>query len=128
MKLIVCWLGEKSEQVLREMSGRLTEGQKKELKEKYSEGSMSTFILSEALELGLLTLKRDYSIEQDLQDDEPAQQTEDFPIEEVISDYESGMTLVQLAVKYGMAHSSIHSKLKNAGAIKKRQSPKRRKG
>ena len=34
MKLIVCWLGDESEQVLKEMGGRLTKEQKKELKEK----------------------------------------------------------------------------------------------
>ena len=125
MKLIVCWLSDRSKQVLKAIESKLTKAQKKELKEKYSEGSMSTFLLSEALEIGLLALKRDYSIEQDLQDlqdDEPIQQSNEFSIDEVISDYESGMTVVQLAVKYGMSHSSIYTKLKNAGAIKKGQS------
>ena len=84
---------------------------------------MSTFLLSEAIEIGLLTLKRDYAIEQDLQDLQVEEQVKvkEFPIEQVISDYESGMTVVQLAVKYGMAHSNIYSKLKNAGAIRKGQ-------
>ena len=75
------------------------------------------------MRIGLLTLKRDYAIEQDLQDLQVEEQVKvkEFPIEQVISDYESGMTVVQLAVKYGMAHSNIYSKLKNAGAIRKGQ-------
>ena len=122
------WLSSQSEQVLNEISDGLTEGQKEFLKRSYPIrafkllGSYKKCILSQAVEIGLLSLKRDYSIEQDLTDDEQVSSVEPkprnekpLPMDEIIKDYLSGMGFVELGAKYKIAHSTAYRRIRKAG-------------
>ena len=120
------WLSSQSEQVLNEIRDGLTEGQKEFLKRSYQSthfkllGCYKKCILSHAVEIGLLSLKRDYSIEQDLTDDEPKPRNEKpLPMNEIIKDYLSGMGFVELGAKYKIAHSTAYRRIRKAGILRR---------
>ena len=131
MSLKNVWLNSRSEQLLVEIKEGLTKSQKESLEKLYQDADMQSrggskykkYILSQALEIGLLALKRDYEIEQSLTGEQPPQKKvlktpkhkKDLPMDEIIKDYLSGMGFVQLGAKYKVAHSTIHRRIKLSG-------------
>ena len=124
------WLSSQSEQILNEIRDGLTEGQKDFLERNFHDDQMigrggskyKKYILSQALEIGLLSLKREYSIEQALTDDEPKLShgnKKELPMDDMIKDYQSGMGFVELGAKYKIAHSTAFKRIRKAG-IKRR--------
>mgnify|MGYP001244104355 CR=1 FL=1 len=126
------WLSSQSEQTLNEIKDGLTKGQKDHLERSFRDVQMigrggsryKKYILSQAIEIGLLSLKREYSIEQALTDDEQASTKEkklnhgnekELPIDDMIKDYLSGMGFVQLGAKYKIAHSTAFRRIKATG-------------
>jgi hypothetical protein len=124
------WLSSQSEQVLNEIRDGLTEGQKDFLERNFHDDQMigrggskyKKYILSQAVEIGLLSLKRDYSIERDLTVDEQVPSVEPIhpnekplPMGEIIKDYLSGMGFVELGAKYKIAHSTAYRRIRKAG-------------
>ena len=130
------WLNSQSEQILNEIRGGLTKGQKEHLERIFHDNQMigkggskyKKYILSQALEIGLLSLKREYSIEQSLTDDEQSStdkpkishgNKKELPMDDMIKDYLSGMGFVQLGAKYKIAHSTAFRRIKLAGVKRK---------
>ena len=124
------WLSSQSEQILNEIKDGLTEGQKDFLERNFHDDQMigrggskyKKYILSQALEIGLLSLKREYSIEQALTDDEQTLNhgnLKELPMDDMIKDYLSGMGFVELGAKYKIAHSTAFKRIRKAG-IKRR--------
>lgn len=140
------WLSVQSYQLLNEIRDGLTEGQKEYLKRhtyvaqnKSRLGCYKKCILSQAVEIGLLSLKRDYSIERDLTDEEkgstvkppspkekvilspkekvkpPSPKEKELPMDEIIKDYLSGMGFVEIGAKYKIAHSTAFRRIRKAG-------------
>jgi len=129
-KKIDIWLSHQSEQILNEIREGLTKGQKESLERNYPKNQMigrggskyKKYILSQAVEIGLLSLKRDYLIEQDLTDDEQApsvkpksRKEKPLPMDDIIKDYLSGMGFVELGAKYKIAHSTAYRRIRKAG-------------
>ena len=108
-----------------EMVEGLTDGQKEHLNSRYGLiDGFSNKILTHAVEVGLLSLRREYEIERNLEEPIEVTPKKKELIDQVISDYQAGMTIIEIGVKHKKAHSSIYYMLKRAGVKTRKRSKK----